>query len=142
MGKRGPKSNAPGGYGTISAKGHRRVWDPEQRRIRMEHVLVWERVHGPVQKGLCVHHVNLDKLDNRIENLELVDSLTHKRIHSGCEIRDGEWWKPCCNCGEWHPVADHYRRRDGISPWCRACCIANADKNYRLRRASMHASNG
>ena len=135
MGKCGPKSSAPGGYGSITPKGYRRVWDSSQRRLRMEHVLVWERAHGPVPEGMEVHHKNDDKLDNRLDNLELVDDLTHKRIHGGCVLRDGVWFKPCRHCGTVHPIDHYYVRKDGISPWCRDCCIRNAVENKRKRRA-------
>lgn len=80
-----------------------------------------------------VHHKNEDKLDNVIENLELVDSLTHKRIHGGCVLRDGVWFKPCRKCGTFEPVDHYYKRKDGISPWCRACAIRNAAENHRKR---------
>ena len=135
MGKRGLTSSAPGGYGTITPKGYRRVWCVEQKRARMEHVVVWERAHGAVPPGYDVHHRNTDKLDNRLDNLELLSKLAHKREHSGCELRNGEWWKPCTNCGTWNPASSHYKRVDGISPWCRACCITNAVENKRKRKA-------
>ena len=43
------------------------------------------------QEGHQIHHKDGNKLNNNISNLELVDTLTHKRIHSGCELRNGEW---------------------------------------------------
>lgn len=134
MGKRGPASTAPGGYGQITPKGYRRVYDPTTKRYRMEHVVVWEAANGPVPPGHQVHHRNEDKLDNRLENLELVDALTHKRLHGGCEVRDGVWWKPCRNCGTFHPIDHYYPRPGAISPWCRACCVTNAVANKRKRR--------
>lgn len=54
MGKRGPASSAPGGYGTIS-NGYRRMYDSNRRRMMMEHDMVWEAVHGPIQTGWEVH---------------------------------------------------------------------------------------
>lgn len=100
----------------------------------MEHVLVWERHHGAVPEGHCVHHINGDKLDNRIENLEAVSLTAHKRLHGGCEIRGGVWWKPCRKCGTMKPIAEYYERSDGVSSWCRQCCIGNATENRRRRK--------
>ena len=140
MGQRGPQSTAPGGYGTISAKGYRRVWNRDSKRYVMEHVAVWENVHGPVPPGYQLHHRNHDKLDNRIENLQLVNATEHKRIHSGCELRDGVWWKPCGRCDERKPVTgEHwYLSREGWPLYgrCRPChirAVVAAKRERRLR---------
>lgn len=57
-----------------------------------------------------VHHINRDKLDNRIENLEVVDRAEHTRAHlkkiiscSICgKLNDGKFAKGLC--------AKHYMR--------------------------------
>lgn len=119
----------------ITAKGYSRVYDPASKRLRMEHDLVWERVHGFIPAGFDVHHINHDKLDNRIENLELLDRLTHKRHHSGCVQREGIWWKPCRKCATMKAVTEYYARMRGwLSPWCKSCQIQNALRNKRKRR--------
>jgi len=46
------------------------------------HRYIWEQQHGPIPAGLCVHHINGDKKDNRMENLMLVSPAEHNRLHS------------------------------------------------------------
>ena len=103
--------------------------------MRMEHDLVWESVHGPIPAGFFIHHVNHNKLDNRIENLELIDPLSHKRHHSGCDLREGIWWKPCRKCGVVKSAGNYYVQNGGLCPWCKSCQIQNAVRNKRKRRA-------
>lgn len=93
-------------------------------RLVFEHRAVWEAAHGPVPSGMDVHHLNADKQDNRLANLALVGRLEHKRLHSGCELREGVWFKPCRKCGAMKPVSEYYRKPDGIMEKCKACAIA------------------
>ena len=148
MGTRGPKSKHPSGVGYITEQGYHRqcVWDPASKTARavLVHVLIWERVHGAIPDGFQVHHVNRNRQDNRIENLECVDPTTHKRLHSGCEIVDGVWWKPCKLCGERKPIdqSNWYLSREGWPQYgrCRRCHIAKVivakrERAQRRRRA-------
>ena len=79
-------SNWKGGV-KYTAKGYRQVLVPEHLRADaggyvMEHIYVWEKETGvPVPSGCCVHHLNGDKTDNRIENLCLMSVGAHTVFH-------------------------------------------------------------
>ena len=129
--------------GNVTPKGYRRVYDPRQRRLRMEHVLVWESFNGPIPPGYQIHHLDDDRLNNRPENLACISATAHKRLHGGCVWRDGEWWKPCNLCGKSKPIgkADWYLSREGWPLYgrCRPCHIARVvvDKRARKRRRAL-----
>ena len=70
------------------------------------HRLLWETFKGPIPPGMTVNHINHDRHDNRLENLELVSNREncnkrscHENIH---ELPDGavglddvEYRTPC-----------------------------------------------
>lgn len=48
-----------------------------------EHKLVWERHHGPPQKGFVIFHLNGDSLDNAISNLATRTKAEHLEANIG-----------------------------------------------------------
>lgn len=128
--------------GSITEHGYRRI-RVSSRQQRFEHVLVWESHHGPVPNGYELHHRNGNKLDNRIDNLQLVTRLEHKRIHSGCVRFGNTWLKRCRRC-RWYRRVDQefyvYPGRNGVMGICRRCAVDLAVQAKKGRRGIQAAS--
>ena len=148
MGKHGPPSSHPSGEGYTTSSGYHRltIWDPKTKTSRLvfAHTLIWEQAHGPIAPGWHVHHRNGDKQDNRLANLQLVDATTHKRLHSGCEMRDGVWWKQCSICEEFEPITEEHwyisPRGYPLYGRCRPCHIHRVVGDKRKRKARRRAA--
>jgi hypothetical protein len=85
-----------GDYNRAVVKGH-----PSANKFGyvLEHRVVMENHLGRLLKPTeVVHHINHNTKDNRIENLELMDDLVHRRLHKldqgkkFCHVK-------CPNCG-------------------------------------------
>lgn len=53
-----------------------------QRKGKRLHCVVWEHYNGKIPKGYQIHHIDGDRYNNNIENLELVSRSEHARYHA------------------------------------------------------------
>jgi len=79
------------------------------------HRLIWAEANGPIPDGYVVHHINHDKRDNRLENLQL---MTHQE-HSAHHNQTHPLIKTCEVCGtEYEPHPTKRKRAKTCSYTC------------------------
>lgn len=60
---------------------------------RRLYYFVWELFNGPVPKGYVIHHKDHNKLNDALNNLELLTEFEHKSIHGKEKIFTEEYRK-------------------------------------------------
>lgn len=61
----------PDGYKAVNVNG---------KKI-LEHRAIWKYYHGDIPDGYQIHHIDGNKLNNNINNLELISSHQHPKKH-------------------------------------------------------------
>ena len=70
--------------GPMVYNNYRYVWyEPLNKRVREHHFVIAEHndLQLPLDPQVVVHHLNGNKLDNRLENLAMMDKDEHDRYH-------------------------------------------------------------
>ena len=85
------------------------------KKVRAHRWIMEQRLGRKLRQGEHVHHRNGDPLDNRIENLEVLDAATHMRLHK--QVYPDQ--KVCVECGSTFTVNPRKRRRNST---CSTVC--------------------
>lgn len=108
------------------------------------HASIYEAEHGPVPKGMQVHHIDGDYTNNALSNLEALTPEQHRRVHAGWfQKANGEWMRPCAVCGRFFPESEFWKKTDGKSKGaaCKNCYRKGAKERARKYRAALKISN-
>ena len=62
------------------------------------HRLIWENNYGEIPNGYHIHHLDGDKTNNNIKNLQILSFEEHMLIHSNNIIINGEKYRKCSGC--------------------------------------------
>jgi hypothetical protein len=85
------------GSGYISTQGYK-IFSCGRNKKILEHRLIMEKFLGrKLKRQEIVHHINHDKLDNRIENLEITSQDIHAQNHMKKTFRN-KTHKQCTRC--------------------------------------------
>lgn len=80
--------NWNGGIGWVGVNGYRCITDPFTGGHLYEHRAIMEKHLGrKLRRDEHVHHKNGNKLDNRLENLEVMNALDHFRVTQNNQIK-------------------------------------------------------
>ena len=104
------------------------------------HRYVWEKANGKIPLKMVIHHVDGDRFNNRLENLELMTYFNHKRIHAGWLRDEGGWThKPCPNCGL-KPLSEFYKQGGGYQSKCKPCNLVHNAKYAEKHKEQIKKS--
>ena len=93
---------------TITSNGYRMIkigkghpWARQDGYIFEHRFVMSQHIGRPLLSSEAVHHINHNKLDNRIENLQLMTILGHLDHHR-VRLQKGQWtvrYAACISCG-------------------------------------------
>jgi hypothetical protein len=74
------------GTAIINNKGYFHIISTEEgNQFKKLHRLIYESEHGPIPEGHVIHHKDNNKLNNRLDNLEMMPTYEHNVLHKSGE---------------------------------------------------------
>lgn len=81
------------------------------------HVYVWEYYNGTIPKGYEVHHIDFDRSNNDISNLQLLTKSEHKHIHAKLLTDEQRNWRRQNLNNNARPKAIEWHKSDEGRQW-------------------------
>lgn len=92
------------------------------------HRYIWEKYHGQIPKGYQVHHIDENKDNNDISNLELLSEHDHLYLHGKEKAKNKKWLHEFQSHGI--SVAPEWHKSKAGHEWHKAHYEKTKDKLY------------
>ena len=66
----------------VNSRGYETFWNPLTRDNYYVHRFVYEQAYGSIIEGMSIHHIDENKLNNSLDNLEIISHGDHRRLHN------------------------------------------------------------
>lgn len=102
--------------------------------------LVWKLFNGPIPKGHCIHHIDHNKLNDRLDNLQLMTNSEHAKHHP-----ENQWHKSCTSLNKGKKMSIETRMKMSESKKGRTVskevrqAISEANKGNKHRLGKKHS---
>jgi hypothetical protein len=97
-------------------------WENSKRVNSYLHRDIWECHNGPIRQGYVVHHIDDNKQNNSIQNLQIISKRDHQVRHiTSC----GRMEKHCVVCGKTFQVVVKFKNH---ARYCSGKCCSNASR--------------
>ncbi len=84
------------------------------------HRYIWEQKYGRIRRGCVVHHIDHNKHNNDISNLQMVTIKQHRRLHNAHLINRDKQEFVCVTCG-----VKYMSLNQGTNRFCSEKCCAD-----------------
>jgi len=121
-----------------------------------EHRFVWQKAYGVIPKGYIIHHIDGNKRNNKLDNLQMMTQSDHVKLHGNLKTPNNmdkdtyDKWRVsnnkamkeriynfideklvCIRCKELLPLENFSKKKEKINGYESACrkCRSNYRKN-------------
>ena len=81
------------------------------------HRYVWEFYNGKIPEGYEIHHKDLNRNNNNIENLECISTSDHRKLHADLLTDEQREWKRNNLAENARPKASEWHKSEEGSKW-------------------------